>query len=188
MRLPPQIQILASTKTYARRFAQVHDITITTGTSTGKFNERRPEEAAQQEEEDEEDEGIKMTQRNVFHQPLAQHSTHPPTGFLRTGYCAAPPSDRGNHSVAAIVSKEFLDFSAARGNDLRAAGVAPGCKWCLCVSRWREAFDARRDDADAVVPRVVLRATNERALEGVGLEELTRFSVDGGGEGGGASS
>ncbi|KAF2713694.1 hypothetical protein K504DRAFT_370700, partial [Pleomassaria siparia CBS 279.74] len=114
----------------------------------------------------------------VFGQPLTLHSSRPLTGFLRTGYCEAPKSDFGNHSVAGIVTDEFLDFSASRGNDLRSAGLTDGCKWCLCVSRWREAFDARKSDDDKVVPRVVLKATNERALEGVKLDELRRVAVD----------
>jgi uncharacterized protein len=50
------------------------------------------------------------------------------------------------------------------------------------VSRWREAFEAREGDSDPKVPRVVLRSTNMRALEGVGLEELKRFAVDDGEE------
>lgn len=55
------------------------------------------------------------------------------------------------------------------------------------MSRWKEAFEARKNDADRVVPRVVLGATNERALESVRLEDLRKFSA-GGEEGNGASS
>jgi len=90
---------------------------------------------------------------NVFKKPLALHSTSPMTGFMRNGYCEVPPSDSGNHSVAAEVSDEFLDFSAKRGNDLRQVGLTGGCKWCLCVSRWREAFDARGQMGDKIVPK-----------------------------------
>jgi uncharacterized protein (DUF2237 family) len=97
---------------------------------------------------------------------------------MRTGYCEAPQSDAGNHSVAGIVTNEFLDFSAARGNDLRQAGLTEGCKWCLCVARWKEAFDARTGEGDRKVPQVVLKATNKRALEGVKMEELRMFAVD----------
>lgn len=115
---------------------------------------------------------------------------------MRTGYCEAPRADAGNHSVAGktinshmricfilkhyagIITNEFLDFSAARGNDLRQAGLTEGCKWCLCVSRWKEAFDARIGDDDKKVPKVVLKATNERALEGVNLDDLKKFAVD----------
>jgi uncharacterized protein (DUF2237 family) len=113
----------------------------------------------------------------VLGHPLSIHSTRPLTGFLRTGYCEVPKSDPGNHAIAGILTNEFLDFSASRGNDLRSAGLKDGCKWCLCVARWKEAFDARKSDTDRVVPRVVLGATSERALEGVGLEDLRKFSA-----------
>lgn len=117
----------------------------------------------------------------VFKKPLALHSTKPMTGFLRNGYCEVPPGDFGNHGVAgkhtrpfhsrrssaseccvhprltrlspAEVTDEFLEFSASRGNDLRTIGLTGGCKWCLCVSRWKEALDARKNDQDLVVPK-----------------------------------
>jgi uncharacterized protein (DUF2237 family) len=76
------------------------------------------------------------------------------------------------------VTDEFLDFSASRGNDLRQAGLSNGCKWCLCVARWKEAFNARSGDDDRKVPKVVLSATNHRALEGATMEELRKFAVD----------
>ncbi|KAH7065289.1 hypothetical protein B0J12DRAFT_639755 [Macrophomina phaseolina] len=100
------------------------------------------------------------------------------TGYLRNGYCEVPPGDVGNHSVAAEVTDEFLDFSASRGNNLRSVGLTGGCKWCLCVSRWKEAMDARQSDQDPVVPKVSLNATNEKALEKVELADLKRFAVD----------
>ncbi|KXT00308.1 hypothetical protein AC578_6485 [Pseudocercospora eumusae] len=73
---------------------------------------------------------------NIFKKPLTLHSTTPKTGYLRTGYCEVPSSDFGNHSVAAEVTEEFLDFTARQGNDLRSIdGMKAGCKWCLCASR-----------------------------------------------------
>jgi len=51
----------------------------------------------------------------------------------------------GNHSVAGIVTEEFLDYSASQGNDLRVVGLKEGCKWCLCAGRWQEALDAFKD-------------------------------------------
>ncbi|OCK74345.1 hypothetical protein K432DRAFT_420354 [Lepidopterella palustris CBS 459.81] len=125
-----------------------------------------------------------MASLNVFKKPLHLHSTKPLTGFLRTGYCEVPASDVGNHSVAAVVSDEFLDFSAARGNNLRAAGLTGGCKWCLCAGRWLEAlraFEARGSAAGeegALVPKVYLNATNEKALEKINLDDLKRFALD----------
>ncbi|KAK0278833.1 hypothetical protein LTR35_009098 [Friedmanniomyces endolithicus] len=118
---------------------------------------------------------------NLFKQPLAMHSTSPMTGYLRTGYCEVPASDTGNHAVAAEVTDEFLEFSARQGNDLRPIpGMKGGCKWCLCASRWLEAFEARGSDpaGDKIVPKVFLKATNEKALKKIDLEDLKKFAVD----------
>lgn len=52
-----------------------------------------------------------------------------------------------------LLTREFLDFSASRGNNLRSIGLEPGCKWCLCTARWKEAADARKGDDDPVVPK-----------------------------------
>ena len=75
------------------------------------------------------------------------------TGFYRDGYCRVGPEDPGNHSVAGLLTDEFLDFTASRGNNLRAAGLTAGCKWCLCASRWKEAMDAAKGEGDPVVPK-----------------------------------
>nr|POF17066.1 hypothetical protein CFP56_57881 [Quercus suber] len=118
---------------------------------------------------------------NVFKQPLALHSTSPMTGFLRNGYCEVPGSDYGNHAIAAEVTEEFLEFSARQGNDLRQiGGMKGGCKWCLCASRWLEAFDARGKEpaGDRIVPKVFLNATNEKALQKIKLEDLKAFAAD----------
>ncbi|KAI5778750.1 hypothetical protein EDC01DRAFT_673230 [Geopyxis carbonaria] len=107
---------------------------------------------------------------NVYGKPLLPHSLNPPTGFMRNGFCHAPSNDPGNHSIAGIVTDQFLSFSAARGNDLRKLGLKEGCRWCLCVTRWKEAYDAYKGGekgiAHETVPRVVLEASGQRALEG----------------------
>jgi uncharacterized protein (DUF2237 family) len=46
------------------------------------------------------------------------------------------------------------------------------------VNRWKEAFENRTGDDDKKVPKIVLAATNQRALEGVDLETLKKFAVD----------
>ncbi|KAK3713375.1 hypothetical protein LTR37_008567 [Vermiconidia calcicola] len=118
---------------------------------------------------------------NVFKQPLSLHSTSPMTGFLRNGYCEVPASDYGNHSVAGEMTDEFLEFSARQGNDLRVIpGMKGGCKWCLCASRWLEAFDARgrEKDGEKIVPKIFLNATNEKALGKINLEDLKKYAVD----------
>ena len=103
------------------------------------------------------------------------------TGYLRNGYCEVPASDFGNHSVAAEVTEEFLDFTAKQGNDLRSiGGMKAGCKWCLCASRWLEAFEARgrEKEGDKIVPKIFLKATNEKALGKIQMEDLKAFAAD----------
>ncbi|KAF8244302.1 hypothetical protein K440DRAFT_605246 [Wilcoxina mikolae CBS 423.85] len=116
---------------------------------------------------------------NVLHRPLQLHSTSPVTGYLRDGFCHAPPSDPGNHSIAAVLTPQFLKFSAEQGNDLTSIGLTGGCKWCLCVNRWKEAVDAfrRGEIGEETVPRVVVEATGRRALEGVVVDELRKWEV-----------
>jgi len=101
------------------------------------------------------------------------------TGYLRNGYCEVPASDFGNHAIAAEVTEEFLEFSAKQGNDLRPIpGMKGGCKWCLCTSRWLEAFEARGREGDKIVPKIFLNATNEKALNKIQLSDLKAFAAD----------
>lgn len=103
------------------------------------------------------------------------------TGFYRDGYCRTGTMDPGNHAVAGIVSDEFLDYTAAQGNDLRPAGLSGGCKWCLCTGRWLQAlraFEAGRIPRSAV-PRVDLEATEDSALRSVDMQTLRAFAVEG---------
>ncbi|MBS4072007.1 MAG: DUF2237 domain-containing protein [Algoriphagus sp.] len=115
--------------------------------------------------------------RNVFGEPLMPCSLDPLTGFLRNGCCETGPQDLGTHTVCAVVTAEFLEFSKSRGNDLMTPrpeylfpGLKPGDKWCLCVMRWVEAKNA------GVAPFVVLEATNEATLHYVTLEELVALA------------
>ncbi|KAA6415488.1 MAG: hypothetical protein FRX48_00203 [Lasallia pustulata] len=117
---------------------------------------------------------------NVLKKPLALFSKQPLTGYYRDGYCRTGSEDKGNHAVAGVVTNEFLDFSASRGNDLRSIGLTGGCKWCLCTNRWKEAFDARKGDDDPIVPKVFLHATDESALSnGIGMDDLKKFAAEG---------
>lgn len=114
--------------------------------------------------------------RNVLGTELELCGTDPLTGFYRDGYCRTGPGDIGTHVVAAVVTREFLDFTKQQGNDLetprpefRFPGLKPGDNWCLCVSRWLEAEKA------GVAPPVSLPATHEKALEYVSLEVLQKY-------------
>jgi hypothetical protein len=116
--------------------------------------------------------------KNVFGEPLISCSEKPLTGFYRDGCCETGPEDSGVHTVCAVMTKDFLEFSKARGNDLSTPrpqynfeGLKPGDRWCLCASRWAEAFRAN------CAPMVVLEATHEKTLEFVTLSELVKFGV-----------
>jgi uncharacterized protein (DUF2237 family) len=114
-----------------------------------------------------------MSARNVLGGALALCSTDPLTGWHRDGCCTTDASDQGRHVVCAIVTEEFLAFSASRGNDLSTprpeygfVGLNPGDCWCLCAARWEEARVA------GFAPEVVLEATHEKALETIALGHL----------------
>lgn len=120
-----------------------------------------------------------MTSLNVLGQPLESCSMDPITGFLRTGSCETCAEDLGSHTVCVQLTREFLEFSKSRGNDLSTPhpefefpGLRPGDRWCLCASRWLEALEA------GYPPRVFLRGTHERALETVSLSDLKSYAAD----------
>jgi uncharacterized protein (DUF2237 family) len=103
--------------------------------------------------------------RNVLGEPLGSCSMDPVTGFFRNGCCETGPEDVGMHTVCAVMTAEFLEFSELVGNDLSTPrpefgfpGLQPGDRWCLCAPRWKEALDA------GVAPPVVLEATHEEVL------------------------
>lgn len=115
---------------------------------------------------------------NVLDTPLEVCSCNPKTGFFRDGYCNTNMQDTGTHVVCAIVTEEFLKYSLSKGNDLitpipfyNFPGLKPGDKWCLCVSRWKEAAKA------GVAPLVDLKATHKAALQYVSLESLQKYSI-----------
>jgi uncharacterized protein (DUF2237 family) len=117
--------------------------------------------------------------RNVLGGPLGACCNNPVAGFYRDGCCNTGPEDHGAHVVCVQVTKDFLDFSVARGNDLSTpapqfgfAGLKPGDRWCLCAARWREALHA------GMAPLVVLTATHERTLDYVNLEDLKKYALD----------
>jgi uncharacterized protein (DUF2237 family) len=76
------------------------------------------------------------------------------------------------------VTREFLDFSVLDGNDLVTPipewgfpGLEPGDKWCVCVTRWRDALER------GVAAPVDLEATHSSALEFVSLEDLKAHAL-----------
>ena len=101
------------------------------------------------------------------------------TGFYRDGCCNTGYDDTGIHTVCVRVTREFLEFSRKRGNDLTTPvpaagfpGLRSGNQWCLCAGRWKEALDA------GMAPPVVLAATQEETLAVVSLADLKRHAID----------
>lgn len=120
---------------------------------------------------------MKEPDKNVFGERLEICSLKPLTGFFREGCCSTGPEDAGTHTVCAVVTDEFLQFSRSNGNDLITPrpeylfpGLKPGDRWCVCASRWMEAYRA------GVAPKVVLEATHEKTLEYISLKELSKFA------------
>lgn len=116
---------------------------------------------------------------NVLGTPLQPCSIDPLTGFYRDGCCNTGYDDPGIHVVCARVTREFLEFSRASGNDLSTPapevgfhGLRPGDQWCLCAARWKEALDA------GIAPPVILAATHEETLAIIPLETLKRHALD----------
>jgi uncharacterized protein (DUF2237 family) len=95
--------------------------------------------------------GGRRAGRNVLGEPLDTCSFKPMTGFYRDGCCNTGREDVGSHTVCAVMTSAFLDFSKSRGNDLSTPqpelgfpGLKPGDRWCLCAPRWQEAFEANK--------------------------------------------
>jgi len=121
---------------------------------------------------------------NVLGGPLQCCCLRPLAGYYRDGYCRTGPGDVGLHTVCVEVTDEFLAFSRARGNDLSTPvpeyefpGLKAGDKWCLCVTRWREALMA------GMAPPVDLAASHLSVLEFVDLEDLQEHALEDGAEG-----
>lgn len=118
-------------------------------------------------------------EKNVFGEELESCSVSPMTGFYRDGCCRTGPEDLGMHVVCTEVTKEFLEFSKSRGNDLTTPnpeydfpGLKPGDRWCLCALRWKEALDS------GFAPPVILASTNESVLDVVSLDDLKKHAID----------
>jgi len=120
--------------------------------------------------------------KNVLGDELMPCSIEPLTGFYRDACCNTGAEDLGLHVVCAEMTAEFLEFSAAVGNDLSTPvpeygfpGLRPGDRWCLCAARWREALQA------GVAPPVILASTHEAALAVCDIDDLRANALPGAG-------
>ena len=116
---------------------------------------------------------------NVLGERLETCSNTPLTGFFRDGCCNTSDQDAGRHTVCAVMTRAFLDFSRGRGNDLATPnpavgfpGLKAGDRWCLCAARWQEARRA------GCAPPVILAATHEGTLEIVPFSDLRQHAAD----------
>lgn len=121
-----------------------------------------------------------MIAKNVLGSELVSCSYDPLTGYLRDGCCSTDATDQGSHLICVQVTKNFLEFSKIRGNDLmtplphhRFAGLQPGNRWCLCALRWMEALEA------GCAPPVILEATHANALRFATREQLEKHRFQG---------
>ncbi len=117
--------------------------------------------------------------RNLLGGDLEPCSTDPLTGWFRDGSCRTDQSDRGSHTICAVVTADFLEHQRSIGNDLttpmpqyRFPGLAPGDRWCVTAANWLRAH------LDGVAAPVVLAATNERVLDVVPRRVLEEYAVD----------
>ncbi|WP_437230473.1 DUF2237 family protein [Planctomicrobium sp. SH661] len=117
--------------------------------------------------------------KNVLGKPLQPCSFDPMTGWFRNGCCDTGPGDFGMHIICVQVTDEFLAYSKSVGNDLSTpmpehdfAGLKHGDRWCLCASRWKQAYDA------GVAPHVILASTHMSAIEFATLEEMREYALD----------
>ena len=124
-------------------------------------------------------EGLPQSQQNVFGEPIELCCNDPLTGFYRDGRCNTGPNDLGTHTVCALMTDEFLAYSAAAGNDLSTPrpefnfpGLVAGNRWCLCAMRWEQAHRAGK------APKLYLKATNIVTLRAIPLEILKPYALD----------
>ncbi len=116
---------------------------------------------------------------NIFGEPLIPCGNDIITGFYRDDHCNTCEQDLGSHTVCVEMTKEFLEYSRFKGNDLSTPipehgfdGVKPGNTWCLCAARWLEAYE------DDMAPRVYLTKTHVKALDIIPIDVLRIFGKD----------
>ena len=79
--------------------------------------------------------GRPSSPRNVLGDRLDVCSMEPKTGFFRDGCCDTNREDIGSHTVCAVMSDAFLEFSKSRGNDLSTPMPQFGFPWLKRVFR-----------------------------------------------------
>ena len=78
-----------------------------------------------------------------------------------------------------LTGTRFTETTAIVGNDLSTAipeynfaGLKEGDLWCLCASRWKEAYEC------GFAPKIYLKRTNKKALKIIDFDILKSFAID----------
>lgn len=115
---------------------------------------------------------------NVLGTFLRPCSHQPLTGWFRDGCCNTDDQDHGLHTVAAVLTDDFLACLQELGNDLVTPapafgfpGLKAGDRWCVCAGSWYSAM--RRGRACPVD----LEATHHATLSVVPLEALMAYAA-----------
>jgi uncharacterized protein (DUF2237 family) len=116
---------------------------------------------------------------NIYGKELKTCCEDPKTGFFRNGLCDTCSDDFGVHTVCILATEKFLTFSQATGNDLSTPhpefgfpGLKPGDHWCLCATRWNEAYEK------GMAPPVFPESTHKETLKLVDLNILQQFILN----------
>ena len=104
--------------------------------------------------------------KNIKKTKLIRCGTKPMTGFFRDGYCRPGLEDYGVHTVCAKMDKKFLDFTKKEGNDLSSV-VKAGQKWCLCQSRWNDAY--LKNKAPYVIEKATHSSTKKKIIKNINV-------------------
>ena len=122
---------------------------------------------------------LKKPQLNVLGRKLVECSKNPMTGFLRNGCCESHSDDSGKHTICSVMNSSFLEYQFSIGNDLISPkedfnfpGLKPGDKWCVCVSRWLDAYQ------NSCASPVILLSTHIDVLKFIDLKILKKFAID----------
>ena len=117
--------------------------------------------------------------KNIFGEEIETCSKETMTGYLRNGSCETLKDDIGSHTVCAIVTDEFLEYSRNKGNDLITPrpelafpGLKDGDKWCVCANRWLDAYNY------SCATSIILSSTHINVLEIIDIEILKKFALD----------
>ncbi len=120
----------------------------------------------------------RLNRLNVFGEPMSSCCFDPITGYFRNGFCHTAASDLGQHTMCVQMTTEFLTFSKRMGNDLSQAvpeanfpGLIAGDYWCICISRWIEAYQANQ------APPIKLQACHQAVLSYVPIDVLMEYAV-----------